>query len=63
MAPDRRPRELIADLWASVTKYVERLRDELGAAFHLKINRAFTTRYNQLASSFLGMVRLVTARY
>ena len=28
---------------------------------HLKINRA--TRYDQLASSFLGMVHLATARY
>ena len=29
----------------------------------LKINRAIATRCNQLASSFLGMVHLVTARY
>lgn len=29
----------------------------------LKINRAITTRYDQLASSFLGMVHLATARY
>ena len=30
---------------------------------HLKINRAIATRCNQLASSFLGMVHLATARY
>ncbi|RVU03553.1 IS5/IS1182 family transposase, partial [Novosphingobium umbonatum] len=30
---------------------------------HLKINRAIATRYDQLASSFLGMVYLATARY
>lgn len=30
---------------------------------HLKFNRAIATRYDQLASSFLGMVHLATARY
>ena len=30
---------------------------------YLKINRAIATRYDQLASSFLGMVHLATARY
>ena len=30
---------------------------------HLKINRAIATRYDQLASSFLAMVHLATARY
>lgn len=30
---------------------------------HLKINRAIATRYDQLASSILGMVHLATARY
>ena len=30
---------------------------------HLKINRAIATRYDQFASSFLGMVHLATARY
>jgi transposase len=30
---------------------------------HLKINRAIATRYDQLASSFLGMVHLASARY
>ncbi|EJL24272.1 transposase [Novosphingobium sp. AP12] len=30
---------------------------------HLKINRAISTRYDQLANSFLGMVHLATARY
>lgn len=30
---------------------------------HLKINRAITTRYDQLANSFLGMVHIATARY
>ncbi|EJZ18997.1 putative transposase [Rhizobium sp. Pop5] len=30
---------------------------------HLKINRAIATRYDQVASSFLGMVHLATARY
>ena len=30
---------------------------------HLKINRAIAARYDQLASSFLGMVHLATARY
>lgn len=30
---------------------------------HLKINRAIATRYDQLASSLLGMVHLATARY
>ena len=30
---------------------------------HLKINRAVATRYDQLASSLLSMVRLATARY
>jgi transposase len=30
---------------------------------HLKIHRAIATRYDQLASSFLGMVHLATARY
>ncbi|MEZ0495121.1 transposase [Sphingomonas sp. IW22] len=29
----------------------------------LKINRAIATRYDQPASSFLGMVHLATARY
>ena len=29
---------------------------------HLKINRAITTRYDQLASSFLGMLHLATER-
>jgi transposase len=29
----------------------------------LKINRAIATRYDQLASSFLGMVHLATTRY
>lgn len=30
---------------------------------HLKINRAIATRYDQLASSFLGMVHIATPRY
>jgi transposase len=30
---------------------------------HLKVNRAIATRYDQLASSFLGLVHLATARY
>ena len=30
---------------------------------HLKINRAIATRYDQLASSFLGMVHLAAVRY
>ncbi|USI72523.1 hypothetical protein LHA26_14715 [Sphingomonas morindae] len=30
---------------------------------HLKINRAIARRYDQLASSILGMVHFVTARY
>lgn len=30
---------------------------------HLKINHAIATRYDQLASGFLGMVHLATARY
>jgi len=30
---------------------------------HLKINRAIAIRYDQLASSLLGMVHLATARY
>ena len=30
---------------------------------HLKVNRAIATRYDQLASSFRGMVHLATARY
>ncbi|KQN06962.1 transposase [Sphingomonas sp. Leaf25] len=30
---------------------------------HLKINRAIAARYDHLASSFLGMVHLATARY
>ena len=30
---------------------------------HLKINRAVTTCYDQLASSFLGMAYLATAGY
>jgi len=30
---------------------------------HLKINRAIATRYDQLASSFLGIIHLATARY
>ena len=29
----------------------------------LKINRAITTRYDQLAESFLGMVHIAAARY
>ncbi|MDF0542998.1 transposase [Sphingobium sp. H39-3-25] len=29
----------------------------------LKINRAVATRYDQLASSFLGMVHIATTRY
>ena len=29
----------------------------------IKINRAIATRYDQLASSFLGMVHLATIRY
>jgi transposase len=30
---------------------------------HLKIDHAIATRYDQLASSFLGMVHLAAARY
>lgn len=30
---------------------------------YLEINRAIATRYDQLASSFLGMIQLATARY
>jgi transposase len=30
---------------------------------HLKINRAVTTRYDQLPDSFLGMLYLASARY
>ena len=30
---------------------------------HLNINRAIATRYDQLASNFLGMVHIATARY
>ena len=30
---------------------------------HLKVNRAIATRYDQLASSFLGIVHIATARY
>ena len=30
---------------------------------HLKINRVIASYYDQLASSFLGMVHLATARY
>lgn len=29
----------------------------------LRINRAIATRYDQMASSFLGVVHLATARY
>jgi transposase len=39
-------------------------RDRIERMFgHLKINRAIATRYDQLASSFLGIVHLATARY
>ncbi|VXD01382.1 transposase [Sphingomonas sp. 8AM] len=39
-------------------------RNRIGRMFgHLKIIRAIATRYDQLASSFLGMVHLATARY
>jgi hypothetical protein len=30
---------------------------------HLKINRAITTRNDQLAESFLGMLSIASARY
>jgi hypothetical protein len=30
---------------------------------HLKINRAFATRYDQLVESLLGMLYIATARY
>lgn len=40
--------------------YKQRIERRFG---HLKINRAIATRYDQLASSFLGMVHLATARY
>ena len=30
---------------------------------NLKVNRAIATRYDQLASSFLGIVHIATARY
>ena len=30
---------------------------------HLEVSRAVATRYDQLASNFLGMVDLATARY
>ena len=36
---------------------IERMFDQL------KINRAIATRYDELASSFLDMVHLATARY
>ena len=40
-----------------------KLRNRIERMFgHPKINRAIATRYDQLASSFLGMVHLATAR-
>lgn len=44
------------------TLYRQRYRIER-MFVHLNINRAIATRYDQLASSFLGMVHLATARY
>lgn len=30
---------------------------------HLKINRAITSRYDQIAETFLGMVDITSAKY
>ena len=39
-------------------------RDRIERMFgHLKISRAIATRYDQLPSSFLGMVQFATAKY
>jgi transposase len=41
-----------------------KLRNRIERMFgHLKVNRAIATRCDLLASSFLGMVHLATARY
>lgn len=45
---------------ASLYKQRNRIERMFG---HLKINRAIAARYDRLASSFLGMLHLATARY
>jgi len=57
--PERTPDALLAD-----KGYDYRQRNRIERMFgHLKVNRGIATRYDQLASSFLGMVHLATARY
>lgn len=58
--PGRSNRRVKIDYDRTLYKQRNRIERMFG---QLKINRAIATRYDQLASSFLGMVHLATARY
>ncbi len=58
--PGRSNRRMKIEYDRSLYKQRNRIERMFG---HLKINRAVATRYDQLATSFLGMVPLETARY
>lgn len=58
--PGRSNRRVKIDHDRTLYKQRNRIERMFG---HLKINRAIATRYDQLASSFLGMVHLATTRY
>ncbi|WP_420853536.1 transposase [Sphingomonas insulae] len=58
--PGRSNRRVKIDHERTLSKQRNRIERMFG---HLKINRAIVTRNDQLASSFLGMTHLATARY
>ncbi len=58
--PGRSNRRMKIDHDRALDKQRNRIERMFG---HLKINRAIATRYDRLASSFLGIVHLATARY
>ncbi len=58
--PGRSNRLVRIEYDRALYKHRNRIERRFG---HLKINRAIATRYDQLASSFLSMVHLATARY
>ena len=58
--PGRSNRRAKIDYDRTLYKQRNRIERMFG---QLKINRAIATRYDQLASSFLGMVHLATTRY
>lgn len=57
--PGRSDRRVQIDQDRTLYKKRNRIERVFG---HLKINRAIATRFDQLASGFLGMVYLATAR-